>query len=152
MARPNRFARRQKLEALIRAYVEIPEPWQSEWCRYLCVRLYGYLERTFIEIIEAYVDGAAAPQVAAFAASRLAALNSATPDNCVKIVREFNGVWADTLEAFLAAGPVKAHLGSVTANRHQIAHGNDVGLTISQLQQYKNSVEEILDEVQRLFS
>src|SRR5690606_9154162 len=134
MAKPTRFSRRQRLDNLFKAHPTQVEERQAEWCKYLCVRLYGYLERTFVEIVEAFVTGAAAPTVASYVAARLSGLNSATPDNCIKIVGDFKAEWGLQLETFAGTGEVRAHVASVTANRHQIAHGNDVGLTLSRLE------------------
>lgn len=152
MPKPSRFSRRARLDQLFKAHPTQVEEWQSEWCKYLCIRLYGYLERTFVEIVEAYVSKCAAPNVASYVAVRLTGLNSATPDNCIKVASDFQPDWGEQLSVFVSAGEIKAHVASVTANRHQIAHGNDVGLTLSRLQSYKESVEAFLDESQRIFS
>jgi hypothetical protein len=64
------------------------------------------------------------------------------------IARSFDVHWASALEKFLEENGRKDAIDSVMNNRHQIAHGKDVGITIPQVSEYLEKSIEVLEFIE----
>ncbi|GAF83742.1 unnamed protein product [marine sediment metagenome] len=65
------------------------------------------------------------------------------------LTRAFNPQWANQLEA-ATEGQLKDAVNSVVANRNQIAHGRDVGITYVRIKNYYEDVVEVVDLIEKM--
>ncbi len=69
--------------------------------RFLVVRSCGFLEQVSEEACRCYIRSKSYAAVPAYASSWLGRGANPTPENLLKLVRRFDGQWADALEQFL---------------------------------------------------
>jgi hypothetical protein len=64
------------------------------------------------------------------------------------IARSFDVRWVSALEAYLEENGRKDAIDSIMNNRHQIAHGKDVGITIARASGYLHESIEVLEFIE----
>ena len=120
----------------------------SHWARYFCVRTVGVIENGIEEIYSEFVLRASARQVGNYASSRLRTVQNPNAEKITIIARSFDVHWASALEKFLEENGRKDAIDSVMNNRHQIAHGKDVGITIPRVSEYLEKSIEVLEFIE----
>jgi hypothetical protein len=136
---------RQRLDHLFRRAGELEDPeLKAHWARYLCVLASGFIETSVRALFAQYSRGAAAPNVANFVEEKLKDFQSARMNNICDLTRQFNPAWADQLELD-TQGELKDAVDSIVSNRHQIAHGRDVGVSYVQVKQYYEGAVKVMD-------
>jgi hypothetical protein len=93
-----------------------------------------------------YISERCPPDIANYASSQLNYFQTANAENITKLLASFNKNWEAGLTAFLT-DERRAAVNSVVGNRHRIAHGLDVSVTIHQLSQWYPKVNEVIDHV-----
>jgi hypothetical protein len=121
---------------------------RSAWARYFCVLCAGLLENALAELYGEYVTRVSAPSVANYAISRLAKIQNPKADRFVETARAFDGVWADELKQFMDDNGRKEAIDSIMATRHQIAHGENAGITYARIVGYLSKAEEVLEYIE----
>lgn len=119
---------------------------QSHWARYTCIVIYGYIEDSVRETLKGYSEERCAREVMNFVSTQLAGFQSANTDNIVRLVASFDKSWDAALNAFID-DERRAAINSVVGNRHRIAHGLDVSVTIHQLSEWYPKVNEVIDNL-----
>ena len=114
---------------------------QADLARYLCVLVSGFLERATAHTYGAYAHGKAHPRVARYLEGRLDGFANANAEKLCQLAGAFDGAWREDLADYLQ-GERKDAIDSVVANRHQIAHGQDVGITYQRIKTYFAHVKD----------
>jgi hypothetical protein len=121
---------------------------QSHWSRYLCILLSGLIENSIKEIYSNYIVKNSAKAVADYAIAYLSTVSNPKTEKILSIVGSFKKEWQHDLEIYVSDNGRKDAIDSVMANRHLIAHGKDVGLTIARLNQFFIRVIEVLEHIE----
>ncbi len=116
---------------------------QADMSRYLCILVSGFMEQATRHIYGEYARARSSPQVARYVERQLDRFMNANASKLCQITGSFDGQWGQDLEDYLA-GQRKDALDSIVANRHQIAHGGDVGLTYTRMKNYYDAVKDIV--------
>jgi hypothetical protein len=116
---------------------------QADMARYLCVLVSGFMEQATRHIYGEYVRARSSPQVSRYVERQLEGFMNANASKLCQITGAFAGQWGKDLEGYLA-GQRKDALDSIIANRHQIAHGRDVGLTYITMKDYYDEARDIV--------
>lgn len=142
--------REQRLDSLFaRAGRAASDPeLQSHWARYLCILVSGFLETSIRTIFERYASERAHPQVARFVAAQLGFLQNPKMGKILELVAKFSAEWARQLEGD-TQGEIKAAVNSIVANRHKIAHGEDVSLGLVGLLGYYKSAKKLVKLIEQ---
>jgi hypothetical protein len=122
---------------------------QSHWGRYLCVLTAGFLENALYSVYSRYAHAGANPAVANFAAAQLDDISNPKAKRFVETAGMFKKEWSDALEIFLADDGRKDAVDSIMRNRHQIAHGEYSGITISKVKQYLDRCEAVVEFIEQ---
>lgn len=141
------FRQRQAIDALInrtRAACADDLELQSHWAKYICVICFGFLCNSVIEIYSDFIKVGTNPKVGAYASSTLRQIQSINSEKLLKVVEKFDPSWSDNLEAHLGSERKDA-IDSIANNRHQIAHGKNIGLTLTALQGYWAKALEVVE-------
>lgn len=135
-------AHRARLDAAFERAEEIEDlRLQADLARFLCVLVAGYLEQAARHILGDFAVRKAHPQVARYAEKRLGYFTNATSRKLCELVGDFDAEARQRLESFVE-GERKDAIDSIIANRHHIAHGRDVGLTLIRIKAYDTQVSE----------
>lgn len=108
---------------------------QSQWARYLCVLVAGFLETSISAIYVQYAEGCAAPNVATFVATTLDRSANLNMERVLQLTRSFNVAWSEELQK-MTEGEIKNAIDSICNNRNLIAHGKDTGITFHRIRDY----------------
>ena len=117
---------------------------QAHWARYLCVLVSGFVENALKEIYSDFIKRTASPPVAGYAIKNLLTLNNPKAEKVQQITQSFKEDWGKELESFMGENGRKDAIDSVMNNRHQIAHGKEIGITINTLRNYFDRILEVV--------
>lgn len=121
---------------------------QSHWARYLCILVSGFIENALKEIYSDFIHGNSSKPVAGYAIANLMKLNNPNAGRFLEISAAFKPDWRDQLEAFISEDGRKEAIDSIMANRHQIAHGGDVGITLVKVSDYLKKIVVVLEFIE----
>lgn len=122
---------------------------QSQWARYLCILVSGFLETAICAIYGEFARKTASPYVANFVKCELDSFQNPKMGKILELTRAFNPLWADELET-ATEGELKDAVDSIVANRNQIAHGRDVGITYTRIKNYYEDAIKVVDLVEKM--
>lgn len=117
---------------------------QSHWARYTCIVMYGYIEDSIREILKSYADDRCPRELMNYISSQLGGFQSANVDNILRLLASFDKGWESAMNEFIDEER-RAAINSVVGNRHRIAHGLDVSVTVHQLSQWYPKISEVID-------
>jgi hypothetical protein len=115
---------------------------RSDFARYLCVLVAGYLERATQELTIEWCRKQSSPSIQRYASRRLKGLQNVNGARLFETLGDFEPLWRSELESDY--GEEIDVLNSLYGNRHRIAHGNDVGLTLVQIKEHYRSVQRLV--------
>ncbi|MBO3711987.1 MAG: hypothetical protein J5X22_16310 [Candidatus Accumulibacter sp.] len=121
---------------------------QAHWARYLCVLAAGFLENSLSEVYSRYAKGCANAQVANYVEAVLAKVQNPKSDKFLDTARAFDRSWEEDLRAFILENGRKDAIDAIMANRHQIAHGKDSGISLARIQQYLEKSIEVIEYIE----
>jgi hypothetical protein len=140
---------RQRLDDLFQKTKHLADPEiQSHWSRYLCVLVSGFLENSIRITLSEYARARADVSVADFVESRLRQFQNPKMRTILELVGGFSQEWRQRLELD-TSGQLGESVNSIVGNRHKIAHGESVGLTLHTLIQYYADTLKVVDLVRQ---
>ncbi len=115
---------------------------RSDFAKYLCVLVSGFLERSVESILIEHVRSRSAKSVLSYVEQTLRAGNLNT-HNLLVLVGRFDADAKERLEQFLDDERRDA-INSIYGNRNSIAHGDDVSLTYVRVKGYHEKTREVV--------
>lgn len=119
---------------------------KSHYARYLCVLTSGYLEESVKIIIRTYVSQRTHSTISNYVDSSTNNITNLKTDKLSKFLNSFNSEWKDKFETTLT-DEEKDSVDSVVANRHQIAHGQNVGVSYVRVNDWYKNVKKVVEKV-----
>jgi hypothetical protein len=119
---------------------------QSDFARYLCVLVSGYLERSVKELVLEHARKNGSPSLQRFVEQQTSRFANANAERLLKLLGSFDPDWRRTLESTLATEH-KAAVDSVVSLRNNIAHGATVGVTYQRIHEYYLRVKQVINDV-----
>lgn len=146
MRDPDVSQAKQRLDVVFGLARQLPDDPEvlSHWARYLCVLVSGFLEISVRAIYGRYSRGKAAPIVANYVEAQLNGFQNPNMGKILDLAGSFNADWRVELDAASAGAPKEA-VDSIVANRHSIAHGQNVGISLVRIKEYYEDAFEILE-------
>lgn len=134
---------KNRLDALFEKVKELQDvELQSEWAKYLCVRVSGYLEVSIRTVYTEYARNKSHKNVAKFVSSRLSGFQNPNMDIIFQRAGAFNSDWRKELESI--DEELKSSVNSIVTLRNKIAHGDDVDLTYRRINEYYQNAIKVL--------
>lgn len=143
---------RQRLDALFQqasCFGGDAEP-LSHWARYLCVLTSGLMERSLCATFSEYARRHAEPSIARFVALSVEGFQNPKMESIYQLVGKFDPIWEKSLRES-SEGELRDAVDSIVTNRHNIAHGRAVGISLVQLRDYHKRALRVLDLIERHF-
>lgn len=139
---------RQTLDATFQRLASLPGDPEvlSDFARYLCVLVSGFLEQAVQELILEHARKRASPTVQRYVESRMRGFTNAKAQRLVELLGSFDQDWRRNLEAFLV-DQRKDAVDSVIDLRNTISHGRYAGITMSRVGAYYNEVKGVIDHI-----
>jgi hypothetical protein len=104
----------------------------------------GYLEISIRELLGRYAEQCASKSVSTYVWSQLKFFQNPKMEPTIQLVMSFDSGWGKSLREFVEDERGDA-VNSIVSNRNEIAHGNDVGVTIARLRTWYEKSNEVLD-------
>ncbi|WP_016953387.1 HEPN domain-containing protein [Anabaena sp. PCC 7108] len=153
---PSILAHRQKIDNLFKKVASFTEPEiQSEWSKYLCILVSGFIEESLRVLLEKYCENKASPNIQKFVTKQIQDITNCKTSRITEILGKFSLIWESEFtnkiqEKSKIDGEIKTAIDSVIINRHKIAHGKSIGMSYQNISNYYNNVKkavEILEEI-----
>jgi len=122
---------------------------QSDFARYLCILVSGYLETSAKELVLEYSRKSGNASVQRFVDQRTKQFTNAKTEKLKSLLNDFNPDWRSSLEAY-AVDDLKDAVDSIVTLRNRIAHGQSVGLTYQTVSNYYNRVKLVVSHIASL--
>ncbi|MGO9240460.1 MAG: HEPN domain-containing protein [Bryobacteraceae bacterium] len=119
---------------------------RSDFARYLCVLVSGYLEKAVIELVQEHARTNGAPTLQRFVEQRTRRFANANSKRLQEFLGAFSSKWRADAESFLVED-LKDAVDGVIGLRHQIAHGGSVSVTYQRIAEYYTRVQKVVDHV-----
>ena len=141
---------KQRLDYLFSVARQLPDPeMQSHWSRYLCVLVSGFLENSVEACLSEYTTKVCNEIVSNFVSSKLRGFQNPKMGAILEIVGSFNSEWRTELEKS-TAGQLSDSVNSIVSNRHKIAHGDSVSISMSTLSSYYQDAVRVVGCLQQI--
>lgn len=124
---------------------------RSHMAKYICIRVSGLMETFFKRQLANYLQGSTPKPVENFVNSRFKAFTSV---NCKKIsdtLGLFSEDWVIVFERDMTEA-MRTSLDSIVANRHNLAHGKDQGITLKQVKDYYANVKDVIRLLEKIIT
>lgn len=149
---PARVARlRQRLDATfvrVSSVNDDPEV-QSDFAKYLCVLVSGFLEYAVRELVQEHARQQSSPSVQRFVEASTHRFTNANTEKLRQLLGKFDSDWGASIESFLVDERKEA-VDSVVALRNNIAHGRSVGVTYIRIKEYYEIIQKVVEEIEHL--
>ena len=132
---------------------------QSDFARYLCVLVSGYIEKVIIELVLEHVRENGKPTLQRFVERKMKRFPNPNPARILELLGDFDPRWQKEIKKFLAdetrdvtwneAGDA---IWSVANQRNKIVHGETVEITYKRISAYYQQVQRVIERVTELFS
>ncbi len=141
-------AHQGRLDAVFSRASVVAEPQsQADFARYLCVLVSGFIEQAVRKIYGNYADKCSNDAVARHVEANLESFTNANAEKLLQLAGSFKSSWRKDLDGYLA-GERKDAIDSVLANRHNIVHGRDVGITYPRINDWYDKVKEVISFIE----
>lgn len=135
---------------LTRASAQTDLQVQSDYAKYLVIRLSGLVEQVITEIVLAYVKSQASQPVVAHVSWRMGTFQNPGMERIRQLVGSFGRNKRDQFDSEVTE-PEREALGSVMAQRNRIAHGEQSTISLSQVAEYRDEIKTMLVKVAACF-
>lgn len=122
---------------------------RSDFARYLCVLVSGYVEKSIQELAHHWTRRSAAPSATSYVGRELSFFQNAKSEAILTLVGSFDPIWRKRLESDYS-DELQA-VNSVVGNRHQIAHGGTASVSYAWVKEYYDRVQRLIDVLQDMF-
>lgn len=138
-------SQKQKIDAVLQFANQLPQDdvILSHWAKYVCVLTSGFIEDSLRKILIKYTRDKATPQVVNFAESKLEKITNLNEEKIAQLLGAFSANWMEQFRS-KRTEEQKDAIDSVIANRHQIVHGQSVGLTLARMKKYYEEVAKVI--------
>lgn len=122
---------------------------QSDFARYLCVLVSGFLEKAVVELVLEHTRRTASPTIQSYVEFSMRRFTNAKAQRLQELLGAFDPEWGESLEKFLV-DERKDALESIVTLRNRISHGQSVGVTFVRVKQYYEHILCVVDHVANL--
>jgi hypothetical protein len=121
----------------------------SDFARYFCVLVAGFLEQAMIEVALEHVRTHSQDSVQRYVDGRLRRFTSANSQHIIELLGSFDPDWRVDLEQYIV-DEYKDAINSVVTLRHTVAHGRYAGVTMAGVKHYYERVKNVIEHVVNL--
>lgn len=150
------LSHRQRIDALFNKISSVANlADKSEWSKYLCILVSGYIEESLRVLLEAYSATRASTNIQNFISKQIKGITNCKTNKIIDVLSKFNPVWGSDFASQIAAkssiaDEIKNSIDSIVDNRHAIAHGKNTGISYPTVLNYYNSVKKAVDVLESI--
>ena len=117
----------------------------SDFARYLCVLVSGFVEQATIELLIEYVRTHSDPRILRHVERSARHLTNLKTHRLIDVIGALDPEWRSELEMFIV-DEYKDALDGIVDLRNSVAHGRYVGVTLSRVNEYSRALRRSLTE------
>ena len=121
----------------------------SDFAKYLCILVAGFIERSFSEIMLEHARQCGSPSLQRFVEKNTCKFTNANTAKILQFMGSFDPEWRDRMESFLV-DEKKAAIDSIYGLRNSIAHGASTGLTYARIEEYYTAVKSVVEHAENM--
>lgn len=142
---------KQKLEYAFKLFDTIQDDEaKSQYTKYLCIRVSGFLETSVKYLLEDFTQARACMEVNNYVRNQLSTFQNPGWDKILQLLATFNENWSKEYELKFGDERYKQSIGSIVGNRNKIAHGEDVAnLSYIRLKDYYKTLLEVVSFIEQ---
>ncbi len=129
--------------------IEYDPQLQSDFAKYLCVLVSGYIETAISQLLQEHARRAGARTLQNFVENKTRRITNANADKIAQLMGSFDPKWREEIRAYLN-GERSHAINSIIGNRHQIAHGRDSGITYASVHLWYQQANQLVDRVEKI--
>jgi hypothetical protein len=118
---------------------------QSDYAKYLVIRVCGLVEQVVLEIIQLHTSSRSNPRIANHVVWRMGMFQNPNIEKLLQLAGSFDKTWRAQLEKVISEEE-RIALSSITAQRNRIAHGGDSTISLGQVRQYYSEVLSLVEK------
>ena len=118
----------------------------SDFARYLCILVSGFLEQAVIELVLEYVRTHSQPSIHRHIDQRLRRFTNAKTQRLLELLGSFDSDWRQDLEKFIV-DEYKDAVDGIVDLRNTISHGRFAGITFIRVQNYYARIKDVVDHI-----
>lgn len=118
----------------------------SDFARYLCVLVSGFVEQATVELLIEYVRTHSDSRTLSHVENNVRHLTNLKTQRLIDVFGALDPEWRSKLET-LIVDEYKDALDGIVDLRNRVAHGRYVGVTLSRVSDYYTRVKTIIDRV-----
>lgn len=144
-------AHRQRIDAVFSRVKGVAEDAEmlSDFSKYLCILVAGFIERSFSEIVLEHARQCGSPSLQRFVERNTCKFTNANTKKILQFLGSFDSGWQVQMESFIV-DEKKAAIDSIYGLRNSIAHGASVGLTYTRVAEYYSLVKSIVEHAENI--
>jgi RiboL-PSP-HEPN len=123
---------------------------RGHWARYLCVLVSGFIETSIQTILREYARNKSSPDIGHFVSQQIRDFQNAKMEKILGLLSDFSPEISARIRV-ATDGELKDAIDSVVQNRHQIAHGQQSGISLATIKDYYDNVVRVIDVVEAEF-
>jgi len=120
---------------------------QSDFAKYLCVLVSGFLERSIVELVQEHARRKGPLTLSNFVENRTKRFPNPKPDKIRQLLGSFDSRWHLEVDEFLR-NEVQDAINSIVSNRHLIAHGYRSDITVNEVRRHYQVIQKLVKKVQ----
>jgi hypothetical protein len=124
---------------------------QSDYAKFLVIRVSGLVEQVMAEIVFDFARKRAQPQIVDHIAWRMNMFQNPTVDRILDLAASFHPAWRERLKGEITT-PEREAMGTINKQRNRIAHGEASTISLGQVNQYYSEIKTLLERVATLLS
>lgn len=122
---------------------------KSDYAKYLCVLVSGYIERSLQEIAYEYCKNRSQRDIHDFLDHSIGRLGNPNTNSLLDFVSRFSNDWRSNLEKNYS--PELTALSSVVSHRNRIAHGYSSDISFVRIKEWYESSSRMMDHLASQF-
>jgi len=119
---------------------------QSDYAKFLCVLVAGYLEKAVAELVMEHARRSGGPTLQRYVELNTRRFTNASSRKLRTLLGSFNLDWEKKLDTVLV-DEFKDAVDSLLGVRHIIAHGGSASITLTRVADYYKRIQHFIDEI-----
>jgi hypothetical protein len=140
-----------EIDTILNGAATVDDELKASLARYVCILASSYLETSIRSFVAEYAERRSHPSVAAFVQSTLRYFRDPNVEKILQLVGRLGTNYRDALEQQLSDKD-KDSVNSICANRNNVAHGRQSGISLGQISNYYSDARRVVDKANAVLS
>lgn len=136
-----------RLFELVRSQAD--EETQSHLTKLLCIRVSGFLEITFKNLLLEYLDGTSPREIQNFVNHSFKNFTNLKNEKFISTLSFFSQEWVEKYRSEINE-ELASSLNSLISNRNNIAHGENDNITFRSIEKYYSDTKEVIEILKKV--